>query len=261
MNIDCLLSHVNALSIAGSKGDRFDHEVGCSASRHARAAVEEHPSHPNLIVLADAGLKGCGYRILLSNTGLLTLWHQSQLHEGIRVLLNQHERPYILQTQRLGLRPLTAHDAEFIRRLLNEPSFLQNIGDKRVRTTEDAIHYLQTGPIASYAKNGFGLWLVELKASLVSIGICGLLKRDTLPYVDIGYAFLPQFWSNGYAYESAAAVKEYGIREFEIRRLLAIVNHDNERSIKVLKKLGLRYERMIRLTGADPEVALYSWDA
>src|SRR5205809_1402527 len=104
----------------------------------------------------------------------------------------------ILETDRLQLRLLSVDDAEFILRLLNEPSFIQNIGDRGVRTLDDARAYITNGPIASYEKHGFGLLLVQLKTTGTPIGICGLLKRDALPEPDIGYALLPEFWSNGY---------------------------------------------------------------
>src|SRR5713101_5466483 len=99
----------------------------------------------------------------------------------------------VLETKRLSLRRLSVDDAEFILKLLNEASFIQNIGDKGVRTIDDARSYIRNGPVASYEKFGFGLWLVEMKASGVRAGICGLLKRDVLEHVDIGYAFLPEF--------------------------------------------------------------------
>src|ERR1700704_4791358 len=109
----------------------------------------------------------------------------------------------ILETDRLLLRKLTADDAEFILDLLNQPSFLQFIGDKGVRTLDDARQYILAGPVASYERFGFGLYLTALKESQVSIGICGLIKRETLEDVDVGFAFLPQFWSKGYAFEAA----------------------------------------------------------
>ena len=99
----------------------------------------------------------------------------------------------ILETERLIIRHLTSDDTAFIIELLNEPSFIQNIGDRNVRTEEDALRYILNGPIESYDKNGFGLFMVELKDSSVSIGMCGLLKRDNLPDVDIGFAFLPKY--------------------------------------------------------------------
>ena len=164
----------------------------------------------------------------------------------------------VLETERLITRRVTIEDAEFILRLLNEQSFLRNIGDKGVRTTADAVQYIQTGPIASYERFGFGLYLVELKESGSSIGICGLIKRETLPDVDIGFAFLPEFWAKGYASEVAGAVMTYGRDVLGITRIVAITSPDNWGSIGVLKKLGLRFDRMIRLSDDDAELKLFA---
>lgn len=166
----------------------------------------------------------------------------------------------IIETQRLVLRRLTTADAGFILKLLNEPSFIQNIGDKGVRTEADASRYIETGPINSYERYGFGLYLVLLKEGGVSIGICGLLKRDALEDVDIGFAFLPEFWSRGYAVESAAAVMDYGRNDLALRRIAAITSPDNSGSIRVLEKIGLRFERMIQLSESEPQVRLFLSD-
>lgn len=166
----------------------------------------------------------------------------------------------VLETERLNLRQLTTSDAAFILELLNEPSFLTNIGDRGVRTTEDAVRYILQGPVASYERHGYGFWLVELKGGREPIGICGLVNRDVLPGVDIGYAFLPRHWSRGYAYESAAAVLNYARDVLGLKRMLAIVNSDNTGSIKVLEKLGLKFERMVRLSPDAPEISLFASD-
>lgn len=166
----------------------------------------------------------------------------------------------VIETERLNLRRLSVDDAEFILELLNEPSFIRNIGDKGVRTTSDARQYILTGPIDSYERFGFGLYLVELKKSRVPIGICGLLKRDALPDADIGFAFFPRFWSKGYALESASAVRTYGINALGLKRIVAITNPDNDGSIRVLEKIGLKYERMIRLSDDGPEIKLFAAD-
>jgi len=163
----------------------------------------------------------------------------------------------VLETDRLVLRRLSAEDAEFILELLNQPSFLRYIGDKGVRTTEDAVNYIQTGPQASYEQFGFGLYLVELKGSGVSIGMCGLIKRDSLPDVDVGFALLPDYWSQGYAFEAAAAVMNYGREVFGLKRIVAITSLDNAASIKLLEKVGLRFERLIKLAEDQPEVRLF----
>ncbi|MDP1546331.1 MAG: GNAT family N-acetyltransferase [Anaerolineales bacterium] len=163
-----------------------------------------------------------------------------------------------LETERLSVRPFTTDDAAFILELLNEPSFIQNIGDRNVRTLEDARNYLNNGPIASYEKNGFGLSLVTLKETGESIGMCGLIKRDALDDVDIGYAFLPPFWSKGYAVEAAQAMKGYAKEKAGLKRLVAIVDPVNEGSIRVLEKIGMSYEQMIKLAADDIDLKLFS---
>lgn len=164
----------------------------------------------------------------------------------------------ICETERLRLRQLSTNDAPFILELLNERSFLENIGDKKVRTIDDACQYIINGPQASYAQNGFGLFLVALKTTLVPIGICGLIKRDGLDDPDIGYAFLPEFRSRGYAIESALAVKKFAEQTLNISRIVAITAPDNEASIRVLNKLGLKFEKMVQLPGTGAESRLFT---
>ena len=149
----------------------------------------------------------------------------------------------LLETERLILRELTFDDAPFILTLLNEPSFIRYINDKNVRNLEDARQYMLNGPMASYARNGFGLYLVELKDPGVPIGICGLLKREDLPEADIGFAFLPDYWGKGFAFESASAVMNDARERLGLKRVLAIVSPDNDASIKLLEKLGMTFER------------------
>ena len=127
-----------------------------------------------------------------------------------------------------------------------------------MRTLDDARAYIQNGPVASYEKFGFGLWLVETKDSATPAGICGLLKRETLDEVDIGYALVPEFWSKGFALESASAVLSYGNAVLGLKRMLAITDPDNESSIRLLDKLGFTFERMIRLSEDTPEIKLFS---
>jgi [ribosomal protein S5]-alanine N-acetyltransferase len=166
-----------------------------------------------------------------------------------------------METERLLLRRLSADDAEFIVELLNEPSFIRNIGDRGVRTIEDARQYILKGPIACYAQFGFGLYLVELKDSSSPIGMCGLLKRDSLKDVDIGFAFLPRFWSKGYAYESASAVMDYGRKVLRLTRIVALTAPDNQGSIRVLEKIGLRFEKVVTLPEYGGENKLFTSDA
>jgi [ribosomal protein S5]-alanine N-acetyltransferase len=162
----------------------------------------------------------------------------------------------VLETERLTLRQASTDDAEFILELVNDPSFIRNIGDRGVRTIDDAARYVSEKLVASYERFGFGLWLVELKATGEAVGLSGLVKRDSLPDVDIGYAFLPRHWSRGYAFESAAAVMEYGRDALGLRRVVAITSLDNAPSIKVLEKLGLRFDRVLELSEGD-EVKLF----
>ena len=166
----------------------------------------------------------------------------------------------VLETERLVLRRLTLNDAPFVVELLNEPSFLRFIGDRGVRDVQTARQYLLKGPIASYERFGFGLNLVFLKDSGDPIGICGLLKRDTLPDVDVGFALLPAHWRKGYAAESAAAILTHGRRALGLERIVAITSPDNVASIGLLEKIGLKFETLIRL-GDDPrEVGLFAID-
>lgn len=158
------------------------------------------------------------------------------------------------------LRHLSPEDAEFILQLVNEPSWLRFIGDKGVRTIEDARNYISQGPMEMYSRLGFGLYLVELKEEGRSIGMCGLIKRDSLEDVDIGFAFLPKFWGQGYAHESASAVMAYGKSAFGLNRLLAITSPDNYDSVRLLEKLGFKFERMLKLNGDSQEVKLFSCD-
>ena len=167
-------------------------------------------------------------------------------------------RVKVLETERLILRHLSPEqDAEFMLELLNEPAFIKNIADRGVRTTEESRQYLASGPLASYEQNGFGMYAVELKESGVPVGVCGLVKREGLEHVDIGYAFLERHWGRGYAYESASAVLDYGRDVLGLERIVAITAPDNRGSIRVLEKIGLRFEKMITLPGYEGESRLF----
>lgn len=174
--------------------------------------------------------------------------------------MSEPQTGYIAETERLRLRRLVVEDAAFILTLLNDPAFIRFIGDRGVRTIEDARGYLLNGPIASYARFGFGLFMVELKAEHVPIGICGLIKREALADVDVGYALLPEFRSRGYAREAAAAAIDQGRRDVGLTRVVAIVQPDNAGSIRVLEQLGLRFMRMIRLSEDAEELQLFARD-
>lgn len=160
----------------------------------------------------------------------------------------------------MRLRLFDLNDAGFILQLLNEPAFMEHIGDKGVRTLEDARLYLQNGPIDSYERFGYGLNMVELKDSGESIGMCGLVRRETLDDADIGYAFLERYWSNGYARESAEAILNHARETLGLNRIVAIVTPKNVSSIRLLKKIGLTFERMIRLSSDEEELQFFVSD-
>jgi RimJ/RimL family protein N-acetyltransferase len=151
----------------------------------------------------------------------------------------------VLETDRLRLRPLVDGDAAFMLELLNDAEFIRNIGDRGVRTLEQARQYIRTGPGASSAQPGFSLNVVELKNSGARVGLCGLLKRDCHPDVEIGFAFLPAARGHGYASEAARAVLDFAIRSLKLTRVVALTAPDNEASIRVLGKLGFRFEQMV----------------
>ncbi|HVC36838.1 MAG TPA: GNAT family N-acetyltransferase [Gammaproteobacteria bacterium] len=166
----------------------------------------------------------------------------------------------ILETPRLVLRRLVLEDAPFIRELVNDPAWLQFIGDKHVHSLEDARNYIRKGPLDMYARLGFGLYLVALKTG-IRIGMCGLIKRDALQDVDLGFAILARFRGRGYAQESAAAVLAYGKNTLGLKRIVAIASPDNHRSIKVLENIGFGYEQTLRLSGDAQETMLFAQQA
>jgi len=166
----------------------------------------------------------------------------------------------VLETERLTLQRLSARDAAFIVELLNEPSFLRYIGDKGVRSEADACRYLEAGPMASYERHGFGLYRVERREGGEPMGMCGLLKRDWLPDVDLGFAFLPRFRARGYALEAASGVLAHARNALGLTRVVAITSPDNAPSIRLLEKLGFRFERMARASEKEAEVRLFALD-
>ena len=151
-----------------------------------------------------------------------------------------------LDTERLELHPFTDGDADFVFRLLNEPSFLRYIGDRGVHDLETARRYIADGPVASYARHGHGLMRVVRKA-MARLSACAASKRDTLPDPDIGFSFFPAFWSQGYALESVCAVMRQARDALGVGRILAITNLDNEPSMRLLGKLGFRFDKMITM--------------
>lgn len=163
----------------------------------------------------------------------------------------------VLETDRLILRRLTEADDGFIFGLVNQPSWLEFIGDKGVRSLADARDYIRKGPVDMYERHGFGLYLTQLKHVGTPIGICGLIKRDSLPDADVGFAFLPEYWGRGYAYEAAAAVVAYGNQSLGLKRILAITSLHNESSIRLLEKIGLKFQQLLSLSETD-QVRLFA---
>jgi RimJ/RimL family protein N-acetyltransferase len=163
-----------------------------------------------------------------------------------------------LLTERLVLRPLEHDDAEFILDLLNQPSWMQYIGDRNVHSIADAIGYIENGPMAMYRKYGFGLLLVTLKNEKTPLGLCGLLQRDNLPFPDIGFAFHPQAWGKGYALEAAAACVGFASGQLGLSELLAITMPSNTASIRLLKAIGMQYEKDVVFETSDEVLQLFS---
>jgi RimJ/RimL family protein N-acetyltransferase len=166
----------------------------------------------------------------------------------------------VLETQRLTLREIDAGDAPFILELVNDPDWIRFIGDRGVRTLEDARGYIERGPRSLYAKLGFGLWLVLLKDGDTPIGMCGLIKRDTLAHVDLGYAFMPAYRGRGYAKESAEAARDYAFEVLGLDRLVAITDPANDPSGKLLERLGFRFEATIPYGTEGDVSSLYALD-
>ncbi|GAB3404087.1 GNAT family N-acetyltransferase [Massilia agilis] len=164
----------------------------------------------------------------------------------------------IAETERLRLRTITLDEADvaFHLALLNDPAFIEHIGDRGVRTMEESRHYITDGPVAMHERHGHSMYMVELKDSGTRIGMCGLIKRDFLEDVDIGYAFMPEYRGRGYALEAARATVEHA-RALGIRRLAGITSPTNTASIELLQKLGLRFQRVMYKSPEDTGTNLY----
>lgn len=201
-----------------------------------------HPERLGTVVANNRGLK----------MGIFT-----QEVEALEWLVGPEAIRPVLETERLTLRWLTRRDAEFIQELVNQPSWLRNIGERNVRSPEDAVGYIEKGPRASYAANGFGLWCVVRKEDGLPIGMCGLLKRDHLDHPDIGFAYLERHQGMGYGSEAALATMEYARTMLEVPRVLAVVDPANAGSIKILRKLGMSELGPIQMPGDGPPIALY----
>ena len=161
-----------------------------------------------------------------------------------------------IETERLVIRPFKKKDASFILSLLNTPTWLRFIGDRNIKNKTDAKNYLLNGPMTSYRINNFGLSMVELKNQSVPIGMCGLIKRETLDDIDIGFAFMPEYIGMGYGYEAATATMYYAKNDLQVKRVVAITDPENINSIHLIKKLGMQFEKMITLD-SDKELLFF----
>ncbi len=163
----------------------------------------------------------------------------------------------VVETERLILRKFTLQDAPFVLNLVNTPTWLRFIGDRNVHSIEDAERYLLNGSLKSYQEHGFGFYAVLTKESFQPVGMCGLVKRDSLKDVDIGFAFLPDSAGKGYGFEAATATMSLAKNTLKLKRIIAIVDPENEISIGLIKKIGLTYERMLQLSPDDIELMLW----
>lgn len=161
-----------------------------------------------------------------------------------------------ITTNRLLIRKLTLDDAEFIFELLNQNSWKKYIGNKNIKTIEDAKQYLIDNPLKMYETHGFGLWCVTKLYSKQPLGVAGIIKRDTLPLIDIGFAFLDRFAGHGYAYEACESILKYTQAQFHSEQILAIVKPENSKSIKLLDKLGFIFKEQVHLNPADDQLNL-----
>ena len=164
--------------------------------------------------------------------------------------------PHIIETERLLIREFNADDVAFIVTLLNNPTWLRFIGDRGVYNIDDAKNYLQNGPMESYRVNGFGLSMVELIEEKIPVGMCGLIKRESLDDIDIGFAILPQYAGKGYGYEAAAATMAFAKTTLKLKRVVAITDTDNTYSISLLKKMGMQFQKMVNLSN-EKELMLF----
>jgi RimJ/RimL family protein N-acetyltransferase len=164
----------------------------------------------------------------------------------------------LFETSRLALRTFAASDDAFVLELLNTPSWLQYIGDRQIRTLADAQRYIMNNLLRLYAEQGYGAWVVVLKATGNPIGICGLFKRRYLEQPDLGFAFLPEAEGHGYAFEAATATLEYTKQQLELPRLFAITLPDNHRSVKLLKRSGFTLQGTIQPPGEAEELMLFN---
>ena len=164
----------------------------------------------------------------------------------------------IVSTERLFLSEITEKDAAFIYELMNDAAWIKNIGNRNIKSLQDAENYITEKFIKSYNKNGFGFYAIRLKGSKIPIGTCGLIKREGLDAMDIGYGLLPLFRGKGYAFEATKAMYKYGYEVLKEPKIIAIVNPNNKTSIALIEKLGMTFEKMIKLPKETEAIKLFS---
>jgi len=164
----------------------------------------------------------------------------------------------VISTDRLLINRITLDDAGFILKLINDKDWIKNIGDKGIRTIEETEEYIRTRFLKAYDEVGFGFYSLILKSDQQIIGIAGLVDREGIDHIDIGYGMLPEFRGKGYAFEATKAIYDYGHQELKLEKIVAIVNPDNPSSIKLLTKLGMEFEKMIRLPDEEIDIMLFS---
>lgn len=174
------------------------------------------------------------------------------------MILKKNQEKFVLQTQNLILVKLRKVDAPFILELVNSPGWLKYIGDRNVHSILDAEQYLQNGILKCYKEHGFGFWLVKDSIKNQKLGICGITKRESLDFPDIGFAFLPKYQSMGYGYEAAMATLKHAQKNLRLERIVAIVNKENMASNKLLIKIGMRFEKVICFPDENRELNFYS---
>lgn len=165
---------------------------------------------------------------------------------------------YPLETNRLRLREFTENDSPFILELLNTDGWIRYIGDRKINSLDTAKKYLIDGPIKSYTQYGFGLSMVELSDEKTPVGMCGLIKRDSLEDFDLGFAFLPEFTGKGYAFEIADACLNFAFHELKLNRVVAITLPENTACVSLLKKLGMRFEKTVTLPNDTVALSLFA---
>ena len=165
---------------------------------------------------------------------------------------------FLMKTERLQLRPVTLEDADLMLAIWNDPAFVRFVGDRGVRTLEQSVKALEDGAMRLFKEYGFGPYRVSLRSDDSAVGICGIFAREGMIEPDIGFSVLPEYCRCGYAYEAATAVVNYARENLKLPKLTAIVSPDNAASVGLIKKLGLQFERMLRLPGEEKDISLYA---